>query len=97
MNWAQADNSLIRDLKDFTATFFEKRTLVKVLLDFSVSDVSDTLLVMRPYQIAATQKLVRRQDAWQAGKRRIYLAHDGLRQDADQLQGGPPGNGTRFH
>src|SRR5690606_30615288 len=30
MNWAQADNSLIRDLKDFTATFFEKRTLLKV-------------------------------------------------------------------
>ena len=54
MNWAQADNSLIRDLKDFTATFFEKRTLLKVLLDYSVFDVSDTLLVMQPYQIAAT-------------------------------------------
>lgn len=60
MNWAQADNSLIRDLKDFTATFFEKRTLVKVLLDFSVSDVSDTLLVMRPYQIAATERILRK-------------------------------------
>ncbi|MCE7998137.1 MAG: type I restriction endonuclease subunit R [Rhodobiaceae bacterium] len=60
MNWAQADNSLIRDLKDFTATFFEKRTLVKVLLDFSVFDVSDTLLVMRPYQIAATERILRK-------------------------------------
>lgn len=58
MNWAQADNSLIRDLKDFTATFFEKRTLLKVLLDFSVFDVSDTLLVMRPYQIAATERIL---------------------------------------
>ncbi|WP_276719433.1 type I restriction endonuclease subunit R [Pseudooceanicola nitratireducens] len=60
MNWAQADNSLIRDLKDFTATFFEKRTLLKVLLDFSVFDVSDTLLVMRPYQIAATERILRK-------------------------------------
>lgn len=60
MNWAQADNSLIRDLKDFTATFFEKRTLLKVLLDFSVFDVSNTLLVMRPYQIAATERILRK-------------------------------------
>lgn len=60
MNWAQADNSLIRDLKDFTATFFERRTLLKVLLDYSVFDVSDTLLVMRPYQIAATERILRK-------------------------------------
>jgi len=60
MNWAQADNSLIRDLKDFTATFFEKRTLLKVLLDYSVFDVSDTLLVMRPYQIAATERILQK-------------------------------------
>jgi type I restriction enzyme R subunit len=60
MNWAQVDNSLIRDLKDFTATFFEKRTLLKVLLDYSVFDVSDTLLVMRPYQIAATERIIRK-------------------------------------
>lgn len=60
MNWAQADNSLIRDLKDFTSTFFEKRTLLKVLLDYSVFDVSDTLLVMRPYQIAATERILRK-------------------------------------
>lgn len=60
MNWAQADNSLIRDLKDFTATFFEKRTLLNVLLNYSVFDVSDTLLVMRPYQIAATERILRK-------------------------------------
>ena len=60
MNWAQSDNSLIKDLKDFTATFFEKRTLLKVLLDFSVFDSSDTLLVMRPYQIAATERILRK-------------------------------------
>ncbi|MEZ5509557.1 MAG: type I restriction endonuclease subunit R [Gammaproteobacteria bacterium] len=58
MNWAKADNSLIRDLKDFTATFFQKETLLKVLLRYSVFDVSNTLLVMRPYQIAATERIL---------------------------------------
>ena len=58
MNWAKADNSLIKDLKDFTATFFQKNTLLEVLLKYSVFDVSNTLLVMRPYQIAATERLL---------------------------------------
>lgn len=58
MNWAKADNSLIKDLKDFTITFFEKRTLLNILLKYSVFDVSDTLLVMRPYQIAATERIL---------------------------------------
>ncbi len=58
MNWARADNSLIKDLKDFTATFFQKNTLLQVLLNYSVFDVSDTLLVMRPYQIAATERIL---------------------------------------
>ncbi|MBK9053493.1 MAG: HsdR family type I site-specific deoxyribonuclease [Chloroflexi bacterium] len=58
INWARADNSLIKDLKDFTATFFQKNTLLKVLLTYSVFDVSDTLLVMRPYQIAATERIL---------------------------------------
>jgi type I restriction enzyme R subunit len=58
MNWAKADNSLIKDLKDFTATFFQKHTLLHVLLQYSVFDVSNTLLVMRPYQIAATERIL---------------------------------------
>lgn len=58
MNWAKADNSLIKDLKDFTATFFQKNTLLEVLLRYSVFDVSNTLLVMRPYQIAATERIL---------------------------------------
>ena len=58
MNWAEADNSLIKDLKDFTATFFQKNTLLNVLLHYSVFDVSNTLLVMRPYQIAATERIL---------------------------------------
>lgn len=58
MNWAKADNSLIKDLKDFTATFFQKNTLLNVLLTYSVFDVSNTLLIMRPYQIAATERIL---------------------------------------
>ena len=58
MNWAKADNSLIKDLKDFTATFLQKHTLLNVLLRYSVFDVSNTLLVMRPYQIAATERIL---------------------------------------
>lgn len=58
MNWAKADNTLIKDLKDFTATFFQKKTLLEVLLKYSVFDTSNTLLVMRPYQIAATERML---------------------------------------
>jgi type I restriction enzyme, R subunit len=58
MNWAKADNTRILDLKDFTATFFQKQTLLKVLLHYAVFDTSDTLLVMRPYQIAATERML---------------------------------------
>lgn len=67
MNWAKADNSLIKDLKDFTATFFQKHTLLNVLAHYSVFDVSNTLLVMRPYQIAATERILWKiKSAWQA-------------------------------
>ena len=58
MNWATADNKRIRDLKDFTATFFQKTTILNVLLTYSVFDTSDTLLIMRPYQIAATERML---------------------------------------
>jgi type I restriction enzyme R subunit len=69
MNWAKSDNSLIKDLKDFTATFFQKNTLLNVLLRYSVFDVSDTLLVMRPYQIAATERILWKiKSAYQAKK-----------------------------
>ena len=58
MNWADAKNKLIKDLKDFTATFFEKNTLLNVLLNYSVFDAKNTLLIMRPYQIAATERIL---------------------------------------
>ena len=58
MNWSKADNTTIKDLKDFTATFFQKSTILRVLLVYSVLDVNDNLLIMRPYQIAATERIL---------------------------------------
>lgn len=60
MNWAKADNTLIKDLKDFTATFFQKNTLLNILLTYSVFDTNNSLLIMRPYQIAATERILQK-------------------------------------
>ena len=69
MNWARSDNTLIKDLKDFTATFFQKNTLLNVLMHYTVFDVSNTSLVMRPYQIAATERILWKiNSAYQAKK-----------------------------
>lgn len=56
--WADAKNKVIRDLVDFTKTFFEKRVLLEVLTKYCVFDASNTLLIMRPYQIAATERIL---------------------------------------
>ena len=58
MNWANAKNTVIKDLKDFTGTFFQKNTLLNVIFTYSVFDTNNTLLVMRPYQIAATERML---------------------------------------
>ncbi len=101
MNWAKADNGLIKDLKDFTATFFQKNTLLEVLLKYSVFDVSDTLLVMRPYQIAATERILWKISSsfnaktWSKPESGgLHLAHHWLGQDVDQFQSRAIGDGT---
>lgn len=58
MNWARSNNENIKDLKDFTATFFQKNTLLQILFKYSVLDVSNNLMIMRPYQIAATERML---------------------------------------
>lgn len=69
MNWARANNAAIKDLKDFTETFFQKNTLLNVLFTYSVFDVNNTLLIMRPYQIAATERMLWKiKSAYQAKK-----------------------------
>ncbi len=56
--WADAKNKVINDLEDFTKTFFEKRVLLEVLIKYCIFDSNKTLLIMRPYQIAATERIL---------------------------------------
>ena len=69
MNWANAKNTAIKDIKDFTETFFQKSTLLNVIFTYSVFDTNNTLLIMRPYQIAATERMLWKiRSAYQAKK-----------------------------
>lgn len=58
--WAAADNMPIYDLVPFTATFFAKHALLNILTRYCVFDVEEKLLVMRPYQIVATERILNR-------------------------------------
>ena len=58
--WTDAENRRIGDLTAFTRTFFAKHTLLNVLTKYCVFDVSRTLLVMRPYQIVAAERILQR-------------------------------------
>ncbi|HHX75442.1 MAG TPA: type I restriction endonuclease subunit R, partial [Firmicutes bacterium] len=58
--WADANNKIIPDLVDFTKTFFAKHTLLNVLTKYCVFTSEDLLLVMRPYQIAAAERILSR-------------------------------------
>ncbi|MBO4599360.1 MAG: type I restriction endonuclease subunit R, partial [Bacteroidales bacterium] len=58
--WSDQENTLLTDLRDFTATFFAKHTILNILTKYCVFNVDKQLLVMRPYQIAATEKILQR-------------------------------------
>ena len=58
IDWADAKNNVITDLEDFTKTFFEKRILLEVLTKYCVFDTNNNLIIMRPYQIAATERIL---------------------------------------
>lgn len=58
--WTDASNRRIADLRGFTSTFFAKHTLLNVLIRYCVFDVDRKLLVMRPYQIVATEQILQR-------------------------------------
>ena len=58
--WADSNNKVINDLIDFTHTFFAKHTLINVLTKYCVFTSERMLLVMRPYQIAATERIINR-------------------------------------
>ncbi|MEI2672127.1 MAG: type I restriction endonuclease subunit R [Nocardioidaceae bacterium] len=61
--WADASNRPITALTGFTATFFAKHTLLNLLTKYCVFDVDRKLLVMRPYQIVAAEKILQRIEA----------------------------------
>ena len=56
--WADANNKIINDLDDFAKTFFAKHTILNIITKYCVFDTNNTLLVMRPYQIAATERIL---------------------------------------
>lgn len=58
--WTDQENNLLTDLRDFTTTFFAKHTILNILTKYCVFNVEKQLLVMRPYQIAATEKILQR-------------------------------------
>ncbi|MDR3349729.1 MAG: type I restriction endonuclease subunit R [Acidaminococcales bacterium] len=58
--WADASNKVIADLVDFTKTFFAKHTILNILTRYCVFTSEELLLVMRPYQIAATERILNR-------------------------------------
>lgn len=64
--WADRKNRVIHDLEDFSQTFLNKSVLLSILTKYCIFDASDTLLVMRPYQIAAVESIMRQ----------IHVAHE---------------------
>ncbi len=60
--WSDAENRIICDMEDFAQTFLTRRTLLQILTRYCVFNVDKELLVMRPYQIAATEKILNRID-----------------------------------
>lgn len=58
--WADANNTVISDLIDFTKTFFAKHTILNILTRYCIFTAENTLMVMRPYQITATERILNR-------------------------------------
>ena len=58
--WADANNNVIPDLVDFTKTFFAKHTLLNLLTKYCIFTSEKMLMVMRPYQITATERILNR-------------------------------------
>ncbi|MGI6758322.1 MAG: type I restriction endonuclease subunit R [Bacilli bacterium] len=69
--WADAENNTIKELRDFTATFFSKHTILNIITRYCVFTVDNLLLVMRPYQIVATERIINRVNIALNDKKRI--------------------------
>lgn len=73
--WADANNKIIPDLIDFTKTFLSKHSLLNVLTKYCVFSSENRLLVMRPYQIAATERILNKIEV--ANNYKQYGTRDG--------------------
>lgn len=75
--WADANNKVITELYDFAATFLSKHTILNVLTKYCIFTVDNMLLVMRPYQIVATERIVNRINIALNDKKRIGTINAG--------------------
>lgn len=75
--WSDQENKAITDLIDFTKTFFAKRTILNILTKYCVFTSENNLLVMRPYQIVATEKIINRIEIAHNDKKRIGTINAG--------------------
>lgn len=73
--WADSNNKVINDLVDFTKTFFSKHTLLNILTKYCVFTSERMLMVMRPYQIAATERILQKINV--ADNYKLYGKTDG--------------------
>lgn len=75
--WADAKNNPIRDLVAFTKTFLSKHTILNILTKYCVFSVAEELLVMRPYQIVAAEKILQRIEISNNYKKRLGKTEGG--------------------
>jgi len=75
--WADANNSVIPDLIDFTKTFFAKHAILNILTKYCVFTAENMLMVMRPYQITATERILNRIEIAHNDKKYVYIAGGG--------------------
>ena len=101
--WADENNKAIADLVDFTKTFMAKHALLNVLTKYCVFTSEDLLLVLRPYQIAATERILSRIEISSNYKKTgtldaggYIMAHHRQRQDADLVQDCTAGVGLAY-
>ena len=95
--WADANNRIIPDLVDFTKTFFCKHTILNILTRYCVFTAENMLLVMRPYQIVATERILNRIEIANNYKKYGSVAGHRQRQNADFLQNGAACHETGLH
>ena len=95
--WADANNRILPDLMDFTRTFFARHTLLNVLTRYCIFTSEQMLMVMRPYQITATERILNRIEIANNYKKYGSIAGGGYIWHPHQLQDRPAGFPAALH